>query len=327
MSATFQTDDEFALLSENASEVGLPWKRRPIVERRETRLPDGRTSSSILWGTQPEVVFLHGGGQNAHTWDTVVLAMGLDALALDLPGHGHSDQAREPGEAVHDPVSMAEDVHTAIGSLAPRASMVVGMSMGGLVGIVIGSRFPDLVRRLAIVDVTPGVSLAKAATMGRAGPSQPESFATIDEIVDRTVAADPARSASSLRRGVIHNTRQLPNGRWTWRHDRRPRDEEGFALRPDGTRYEPGAVPDQPPRNRDETAPLYPQLWDDVSALRAPTLLVVGSRSGVVDDTDRAELLRRQPEARVVTIEDAGHRVQGDQPIALAGTLSEFLDR
>jgi pimeloyl-ACP methyl ester carboxylesterase len=327
MTTPLHTDDEFALLADNASEVRLPFDGRPVVARQAIALGDGRTASAIVWGTEPEVVFLHGGGQNAHTWDTVVLAMGRDALAVDLPGHGHSDQARNPGEAVHDPVSMAEDVGVAIRTWAPRARMVVGMSMGGLVGIVIGSRSPDLVRRLAVVDVTPGVTLAKAATMGRAAGPQPESFETLEEIVERTVASDPARSSSSLRRGVIHNTRQLPNGRWTWRHDHRPRDDEGFALRADGSRYEPGAPPDEPPPERDETAPLYPELWEDVSALQAPTLLVLGSRSGVVDDEDRAELLRRQPGARVVTIEGAGHRVQGDQPIALATLLTEFLDR
>ena len=51
------------------------------------------TSSAIVWGDgDPEVVFLHGGGQNAHTWDSVVLALGRPALAIDLPGHGRSDR-------------------------------------------------------------------------------------------------------------------------------------------------------------------------------------------------------------------------------------------
>ncbi len=39
------------------------------------------------------MVFLHGGGQNAHTWDTVILGLGVPALAIDLPGHGRSGMA------------------------------------------------------------------------------------------------------------------------------------------------------------------------------------------------------------------------------------------
>lgn len=47
--------------------------------------------SALRWGSEaPRVVFLHGGAQNAHTWDTVVLGLGEPALAVDLPGHGRS---------------------------------------------------------------------------------------------------------------------------------------------------------------------------------------------------------------------------------------------
>lgn len=42
-------------------------------------------------------MFLHGGGQNAHTWDTVILGLGEPALAVDLPGHGRSAW-REDGD-------------------------------------------------------------------------------------------------------------------------------------------------------------------------------------------------------------------------------------
>jgi pimeloyl-ACP methyl ester carboxylesterase len=317
---------EFSMLADNAADAGLPWGGAPPVERVPTVLDDGRTVSSIIWGTRPELVFLHGGGQNAHTWDTVVLAMGLDALCVDLPGHGHSDRDPRADASIYDPVALAADVAVAIRSLAPDARLLTGMSMGGLTSIVLASRHADLVARLAVVDVTPGVTLAKAATMGPPAGAAPESFATLEEIMERTVGADPARIPSSLRRGVIHNTRQLPNGRWVWRHDRHHRDGEGYALAADGTRVEPGIGLELPgTADRDPDAFLYPELWDDVSAVEVPLLLVVGSRSGVVDGADQQELLRRRPAATVVTIDDAGHRVQGDKPVELAATLTDFL--
>lgn len=319
------TIDEFGMLADNASDAGLPWKGQPAVARRDVETADGRKVSSIVWGTDPEVVFLHGGGQNAHTWDTVILAMGIDALAVDLAGHGHSDRA--PGNQVmYEPIGMADDVTVAWRALAPNARAVVGMSMGGLVSIVLASRHAELVQHVAVVDVMPGVTQAKAATMGPARGAMPESFETLEEIVAGTVAADPKRSESSLRRGVIHNTKQLPNGRWVWRHDRLPRDAEGFALNEDGTRREAGAPMELPGiRDVDPNDPLYPALWDDVAAIRVPLLLVLGSRSGVVGEDDVEELRRRKPDAEVVTVDDAGHRVQGDKPVELACVLSSFL--
>jgi len=46
---------------------------------------------------------------------------------------------------------------------------------------------------------------------------------------------------------------------------------------------------------------------------------------GVRGEDDVAELRRRRPEARIETIEDAGHRVQGDKPVELARLLAGFL--
>src|SRR4051812_50049083 len=83
--------DEFAWLPENAAEAGVPPERLLPVRRVGTATAHGRLSA-LRWGDgPPELVLLHGGGQNAHTWDTVLAALGVPALAVDLPGHGHSD--------------------------------------------------------------------------------------------------------------------------------------------------------------------------------------------------------------------------------------------
>ena len=78
----------------------------------------GRNLSALVW--QPdkpaELVLLHGGAQNAHTWDTVALALDRPLVAIDLPGHGHSDW-RDDGD--YQPQNMADDVATAIRAWAP----------------------------------------------------------------------------------------------------------------------------------------------------------------------------------------------------------------
>jgi alpha-beta hydrolase superfamily lysophospholipase len=83
--------DEFGMLSQNAAESGLPFAIAPAVARRSFTVAPEQQVSAIVWGTaEPELVLLHGGGQNAHTWDTVALALGRSVIAIDLPGHGHS---------------------------------------------------------------------------------------------------------------------------------------------------------------------------------------------------------------------------------------------
>ena len=298
---TSVTYDEFSLFHENAEEAGLPFDRPPVVRREAREVGPGRRLSALVWGEgPPELVLLHGGGQNAHTWDTVALALGLPLLAVDLPGHGHSDWPTD--SAWLDPASMADDVAVVIAELAPHARAVVGMSLGGATAIALATRHPDLVPRLLLVDITPGVTGDKTSDIA-AFLSGPETFATFDEILDRTIQFNPTRSVSSLRRGVLHNSVQLPDGTWTWRHQLgRPAMEPGLHI---------------------ERADNLMQ-WDALERIGVPVLLVRGSRSPVVDDADEAEFRRRRPTDTVIVVEDAGHSIQGDQPLELARIIGEF---
>jgi len=297
--------DEFSLFHENAAEFGLPYDGPPVVRREAVELDDGRRLSALVWGSEPaELVLLHGGAQNAHTWDTVALALGRPLVAIDLPGHGHSDGPREHGTAADN----ATDVATAIRALAPSANAVVGMSAGGLTSIGICATAPELVRKLALVDILPNPDpvMARRITDFVDGP---EAFESFDEILARTMQFNPTRSESSLRRGILHNAVQLEDGTWQWRH--------GQHRRP------ASATPPTPEQN----AARMNALWDTLGSLAVPLLLVRGMADGsVLTDELEAELRRRQPAATVAHVEGAGHSVQGDKPVELATLLAEFLD-
>ncbi len=295
--------DEFSMFGENAEEFGLHLSADPVVRRSSVDLGDGRQLSALVWGSSaPEMVLLHGGAQNAHTWDTVALALNRPLVAIDLPGHGHSDGGRNGSVAV---VDNAADIAIAIQALAPAARGVVGMSLGGLTTLALADHAPDLVRAAVLVDVTPGVTAEKSKAI-TSFVNGPESFASFDEILARTIEFNPTRSVSSLRRGILHNAVQREDGSWVWRYAR-------FRN------LEPRAEGD------DSVARAFNSLWHAVSRLTVPLMLVRGMRAqSVVDDTDENELLRRLPSARVERV-DAGHSVQGDQPVELARLLDDFL--
>ena len=119
MSVEMVLYDEFSMFHENASEFGLPYDGPPVVRRERADLADGRHISALVWGDSPaELVFLHGGAQNAHTWDTVALALGRPLVCLDLPGHGHSGA----GAGSTDVFGNAGDIAAAVQALAPEAS-------------------------------------------------------------------------------------------------------------------------------------------------------------------------------------------------------------
>lgn len=285
--------DEFGLFADNARDASLVPPTNLQVDRISHVLSDGRTLSALRFGDAPDVVFLHGTAQNAHTWDTVVLALGeVNALCVDLAGHGHSSWR---DDRAYDLDALAADVIDLLSAVATKPVLLVGMSLGGMVATKVAVDAPDAVARLVSVDITPGVTREKAKHIHDfiAGPQTFETFASLFE---RTTQFNPTRSRSGLHRGILHNAERAADGSWAWRYDRRGRDGEA-APRGD--------------------------LWLDVEALAMPHLLVRGGADGsVVDDADVAELRRRRPASEVVVVDGAGHSVQGDRPLELAAILA-----
>ena len=301
--------DEFGLFHENAAEFGLPFDEPPVVRRISVDVSGGRKLSALVWKSgEPELVFLHGGAQNAHTWDTVAMALDRPLVAIDLPGHGHSDGPGELPEGQLNARGNAADVAVAVRQIAPSAQAVVGMSLGGLTTIALAKEAPDLVRKVVLVDVLPGITgdRAKHITDFVNGP---RSFASLDDLLDLTMQFDPTRSPSSLRRGILHNAEQQEDGTWVWRW----------------ARHRP-PVPASEPLGGDAVASFFGGLWDALASITVPLLLARGMRpDSVLGDEDEQELRRRLPTARVVHFEEAGHSLQGDMPLELAALIEEFV--
>jgi pimeloyl-ACP methyl ester carboxylesterase len=298
--------DEFGLFHENAAEFGLPFDAPPVVRRAAVEVRPGYRLSALVWGdAEPELVLLHGGGQNAHTWDTVAMALGRPLIAIDLPGHGHSDGDIRSATSLDE---VGQDIATVVRALAPNASAVVGMSLGGLTTLALYAAAPDLVRRIVLVDVLPSRDDAATAVIGKF-INGPASFADFDELLARTMEFNPTRSESSLRRGILHNAVQQPDGSWVWRHARH-RDATLEAK-------EDAIGPD--PAERSEA------LWAIIEHVDVPMLLVRGMEpSSILRDQHEAELRRRLPAAQVAHVDGAGHSVQGDRPLELAALIDAF---
>ena len=163
----------------------------------------------------------------------------------------------------YTPRSLARDIAPVIEHLAPHAEVVCGMSLGGLTTLALAYQRPDLVNHLVMVDITPGVTpeKSKAITDFVNGP---QSFASFEDLLARTIEHNPTRSQSSLRRGILHNARQLDDFSWVWRYDRRshPRREPGTSV--------------------------AAGMWEMIERVHCPVTLVRGGASPVVDDADVA---------------------------------------
>lgn len=96
-------------------------------------------------GAEESVLFLHGGNVAGWMWDAQVDALpGFHALVPDLPGFGAS--AAEAWTGLADVADELAEV-IRIRAHGGRAH-VVGLSLGGVLALVLSSRHPDLVRSL-----------------------------------------------------------------------------------------------------------------------------------------------------------------------------------
>jgi pimeloyl-ACP methyl ester carboxylesterase len=285
------TTDEFRYLDEQARALGIeetPAHRRTRFDDRE-----GRAVSAIEWGTGgPEVTFLHGAGLNAHTWDATVLALGRPALAVDLPGHGHSDWRDDVDYRAE---TNAAAVFSVLEQLGADCQVVVGQSLGGLTAAALAATNPGTVCGLVVVDITPSVDTSTGAEAVRDFLDGPPVYASREEIVDRAVAYGIGTDREDLARGVFLNSKAVDGG-FVFRHHL---------------------------ANLGGAAPLFDAdtsgLWAAFEKLTIPVLLVRASHGFLTDELEN-EFLARVPGSLSVTIA-GGHNLQEVAPVELADVI------
>ena len=291
MSGTRDTDDtdEFALVAQEAAELGIG--PMPALRRLDGPL------SALRWGTDPvSVVWLHGAGLNAHTFDGTILSCGLPSLAIDLPGHGHSPWRQDVDYRPETNAGPVADTISAVG-VRPGGAVVVGHSLGGLTAIALAAGSPELTSGLVLVDISPGLQPDGAQPV-RDFLAGADSFASRQEIVNRAVRFGFGGPPAALRRGVLLNTRVRDDGRVVFRHH--------LAQLPEGRQLPSDSV----------------ALWSVLEVLPIPVLLVRATQ-GFLTDASEAEFRSRVPASSVVRIE-AGHNIQEQAPGELAAVVSTF---
>ena len=101
---------------------------------------------------------------------------------------------------------------------------------------------------------------------------------------------------------LLHNLRELPSGKWTWKHD-------------------PNRAHPTPESMRARQA----EIMNEIAHMTCPTLVLRGAKSDVLTDESAASFASALPDGRWARVENAGHTVQGDNPRGLVETLRPFL--
>ena len=254
----------------------------------------------------PTLLFLHGSGQTRQSWSGALaeaIQRGYRAISLDLRGHGDSEWSPN-GEYTLD--TFASDIRHVIEQLDDEP-ILVGASLGGLIGMMIAAAPPPRLRALVLVDITARVEMTGANEVIAFMDSAPNGFASLEEAAAAVAAYLPHRTPPKNTNGLKRNLR-LRNGRYYWHWDpafiQMGRDSQG-KLRADGPNH----------------------LETFARAIDIPTLLVRGSRSRIVSEEGAREFLEMVPHAEFVDIAGAHHMVAGDANDAFNNAVFDFIDR
>ncbi len=255
----------------------------------------------VEWGAagNPPLLFLHGGNQSARTWDIVCLALAdrFHCIALDQRGHGDSEWSYE---GHYGPEHHAEDIAALSKHLGWKHFSLIGMSMGGINALSFASRNWQQLTALVCVDVGPFLQMdkAKALVSFVQNNAKRQSF---DDFVAAALAHNPRRKEELLRHSLTHTTRELSDGTWTWKADRREKLDMN-NMRERLTRLEQAC-----------------------RHIGCPTLVVRGEKSSTFSEEDAERFVDLLPNGEFTVVANAGHTVQGDNPKGLVEALEKFL--
>ena len=106
-------------------------------------------------GTGDPIVFLHGMGTSAATWERGMELLGdrFSVIAPDLLGHGASPVPDDPDEYARDRTLV--DLDDIIADLDVRP-VLVGHSLGGYLALAYAATRPDAVHGVVVLNTGPG---------------------------------------------------------------------------------------------------------------------------------------------------------------------------
>ncbi len=247
----------------------------------------------IEGGATP-VLILHGVFGSSDNWLTIskqIASSGYTVYLIDQRNHG-----RSPHFDKLDYPSMAGDLREFIAEENIQNPILLGHSMGGKTVMEYVVRWPEEVKKLIVVDIAP-----KAYPVHHTRLLEGLSSLSLPDLTSRQEADEILSGfepSPGVRQFLLKNLFKNEHNAFEWR----------FNL---------------PVLKKDME--LIGQAISSPHPLTLPTLFIRGARSNYILDSDWSGIEKMFPEATLVTIPDAGHWVQAEQPALFLKAVSEWL--
>lgn len=246
-------------------------------------------------GEGPPVVILHGLFGWKRNWASIAkkLSQSHRVFLLDMRNHGESPHANDMTYT-----AMAGDIAEFIENQALRPCPVIGHSMGGKAAMMLALSRPELVERLLVLDISP-------VAYDHDYSNYVNAMASIDFTqVARRGDVEPTIAAVVDNPGILsflmQNLTTNADGTYHWRVNLE-------------------AIARDMPKILD-----FPEI-DNEQAYAGTVLFLGGRNSTYIAPPHLSEIERLFPFSEVDFIDDAGHWVHAEQPMATLERFKTFL--
>jgi pimeloyl-ACP methyl ester carboxylesterase len=266
---------------------------------------EGTPLNVIEMGEGDPILFVHGLSGSWPNWleQLPVFAKSHRAIAMDLPGFGHSPMPKET-------ITISRYARILDGlceELGISAATVVGNSMGGFVSAELAIAFPQRVERMVLVSAA-GISTYHHREVERIEPY----LRRLAPMLAAYTGWTAARSDWVARRPGLRN---MTLGTVTRHPSRLPAALAAEQLRGAG---KPGFI--QALRANID----YP-IAERLPEIACPTLIVWGAEDRVISVADADMFERLIPNSRKVIFDGTGHMAMLERPAAFNELLEEFM--
>lgn len=231
------------------------------------------------------LVCVHGLTRRGRDFDDLARALEdrFRVVCVDLPGRGDSDWL--PVAADYQPTTYVQDITALIARLQVEQVDWLGVSLGGLMGMMLAAQPKTPIRRLVLDDIGGYVGVEALQRIGAyvgQDPAFPDQAGLEAYMREINTGYGPLTDAQWSHL-VAYGSRQDEEGQWRQHYD--PKLAEPFK------------------QGFSEPVALWP-LWDLIDS---PVLLLRGAKSDILTAETAAEMVARKPGTRLVEFAGVGH--------------------
>ena len=253
------------------------------------------------------VLCMHGLTRNHKDFEPLIAALPdrYQFIAVDVRGRGHSD--RDPDPEHYSPATYVGDMAALLDHLKLDRVALIGTSMGGLMSMIMMKAMPQRVRGVVLNDVGP--------VFEKAGLDRIASYVSSTEPLASWEAA--AEAVGRVQHDIFPDYRPdqwMAFARRTYREldDGRVALDYDPAITRTVGQVRPGLL----------TRIAMWKLFKEMS--KVPLLIVRGGTSDILSEKTAAKMVKRHPDAKLVTVPRIGHAPILDEPEA-APAIASFL--